>query len=29
MMARHPPMLIPPLPWTSHKDGGYLTMRNW
>ena len=28
MSPRYEPMLVPPLKWTSHREGGYLTLRS-
>jgi DNA-directed RNA polymerase N-terminal len=27
LLTKVPPMLVPPMPWTSHATGGYLTSR--
>lgn len=29
LSSKAPPMLVPPLPWTSYNRGGYLTQRHW
>eukprot|EP00879_Flechtneria_rotunda_P015059 GHRR01015736.1.p1 GENE.GHRR01015736.1~~GHRR01015736.1.p1 ORF type:complete len:667 (+),score=263.20 GHRR01015736.1:70-2001(+) len=29
LLTKVPPMLVPPVPWTSYCKGGYLTSRHW